>query len=214
MFTSLDQVFWCIPYVEVGKEIHRCSIPSYLNIFAGPSPYPVCTPLCALGLDAFFYRDKLKWIEAYPHKQVCWILLTFFISYISWVLANIMTKCSCCFLKCGRNSHADLYNGMSEIVKYIWWIVYLLWIYTHCQSWWSQWVVIAACHSYTWWRWQSDTLWVILIRFWLHTLSCYLWFVAAKTCLFIDMDLFCLWMCPWSNVFKLPFGMSLSKPRD
>ncbi len=31
-----------------------------------------------------------------------------------------------------------------------------------------------GCHCYSWWRWRSDTLWVILIKLWPHSLSCYL----------------------------------------
>ncbi len=34
----------------------------------------------------------------------------------------------------------------------------------------SQWVVMAAHHCYSQWRWWSDTLWVTLIRLWLHPL--------------------------------------------
>jgi hypothetical protein len=64
------------------------------------------------------YRDKLKWNEAYPHKLItAWrcILLTLFISYVSWLLANIMIESSCCFQKCNRNwGHRCLYNGLSE----------------------------------------------------------------------------------------------------
>ncbi len=42
------------------------------------------------------------------------------------------------------------------------------------RSWWIQWVVMAACHCYSWWGWCFDALWSILIRLWLHSLSCHL----------------------------------------
>jgi hypothetical protein len=42
------------------------------------------------------------------------------------------------------------------------------------RSWWIQWVVMAACHCYYWWGWCFDALWAILIRLWLHSLSCHL----------------------------------------
>jgi hypothetical protein len=38
------------------------------------------------------------------------------------------------------------------------------------RSWWSLLVVMAAHHCYSQWRWWSDTLWVTLIRLWLHPL--------------------------------------------
>ncbi len=40
------------------------------------------------------------------------------------------------------------------------------------RSWRSQWVVRPAHHCFLWWRWWSDTLWVTLVRLWLHLLSC------------------------------------------
>jgi hypothetical protein len=45
-----------------------------------------------------------------------------------FVLANIMTKSSCCF--CERNSgHRYLYNGLPEI-----WVDCHILIYTHCPE--------------------------------------------------------------------------------
>jgi hypothetical protein len=39
------------------------------------------------------------------------------------------------------------------------------------------WGVLAANHCHPWWSWWSDTLWVTLIRFWLHSFSlCLFWF--------------------------------------
>lgn len=45
------------------------------------------------------------------------------------------------------------------------------------RSWWSQRAVMAVCHFYSWQRQWFDTLWVTLIRSWLHSfLSFYFWF--------------------------------------
>jgi hypothetical protein len=75
------------------------------------------------------------------------------------------------------------------------------------RSWWSQWVVTAARHCYLWSRWWSVTLWVTLIRLWLHSLSFYL------LCNFIDMSYSLLvWVFFWFfllSVFPL-FLLSLA----
>jgi hypothetical protein len=109
------------------------------------------------------YRDKLKWNEAYPHKLItAWrrILSTLFISYVSWLLA--MIESSCCFQKCNRNwGHRCLYNGLSESLDVI---------YIHPLEL-MKWGVMVVCHCCSWWRWWSETLWVTLIKLWLHTLS-------------------------------------------
>jgi hypothetical protein len=88
--------------------------------------WPLCKALYAIGLDACLYRDKLKWHKAYPHKLVAgWmtILLTFLISYVSWMLANIMTETSCCFQRCDRNSRCRYCTMVSKNLRWI--IIYL-----------------------------------------------------------------------------------------
>ncbi len=57
---------------------------------------------------------------------------------------------------------------------------WLLYTMPTIRSRWTQWVVTAACHCYSWWRWWSDTLWMTLIRLWLHLLLCYVWIVVVE----------------------------------
>jgi hypothetical protein len=103
-------------------------------------------------------------------------LLSFFISYVSlsasqhhiwvfWLLLEMQEKLRT----------QILYNGMPKILG-----GFIHTDLTHClRSWLSHWVVMATCHCYSWWRWWSDTLWVSLIRLWLHSLSCYLQIVVV-----------------------------------
>ncbi len=56
------------------------------------------------------------------------ILLTFFISNVSWVLANITSESSYCFQKGNRNSG----HRLSEMVCPSFWEGYYMLIYTHC----------------------------------------------------------------------------------
>jgi len=80
------------------------------------------------------------------------VLLTFFISYVPWVLANIMTESSFHFHKCDRNSGCRCwYKGFSS--KFLADSHAL--IYTHCQA-----DEVRGSHCYSWWRWWSDILWV------------------------------------------------------
>jgi hypothetical protein len=72
-------LYWmlCVQVVTNGE------LKGYIQGAGCPHHYLLCRPLYALGLDACFYRDKLKWNEAYPHKLVAaWmrILLTFLLA--------------------------------------------------------------------------------------------------------------------------------------
>ncbi len=94
------------------------------------SPYH--RPLCLLGIDACIYRDMLKWNKSsFLQKLVAaWmrILLTFFISNVSWVLANITSESSHCFRKGNRNSGRRLCIMVCPSS----WEDYYMLIYTHC----------------------------------------------------------------------------------
>jgi hypothetical protein len=69
----------------------------------------------------------------------------FSISYISWVLANIMTESSHWFQKCDRNSGHSFYIRVCPDFG-------LIFIYLSTptmRSWWSPWVVMAAHYCYS-----------------------------------------------------------------
>ncbi len=87
--------------------------------------------LCLLGIDACIYRDMLKWNKSsFLQKLVAaWmrILLTFLISNVSWVLANVTSESSHCFRKGNRNSACRL----CIMVCPSFWEDYYLLIYTH-----------------------------------------------------------------------------------
>jgi hypothetical protein len=85
--------------------------------------------------------------EAYPDKLVAaWMgtLLTFWISYVSWVLANIMTESSHGFQKCDRNSGHRVHIILSS--DFVLMIIYLS--TPTVRSCWSQWVVIAVVTAF------------------------------------------------------------------
>ncbi len=90
---------------------------------------------------------------------------------VSWLLANVMTKSSCCFWKCNRNSGHRIF--VSWFAQYFGQVIINISTPT-VRSWWSQWGVMAAHHCYSWGRWWSDTLWATFRRLWLHSLFCYL----------------------------------------
>jgi hypothetical protein len=107
---------FCIHVINCGilKSI-------YVQGVRGLNCYPLFRPLYNFSLDACLYREKLKWNEAYPYKCVaaCMMMLfEFWISYISCVLANIMTEFSSCFCYCKWNQYAEfLYNGLPKILN-------------------------------------------------------------------------------------------------
>jgi hypothetical protein len=130
--------------------------------------YLPCRPCYALGLDAWFQRDNLKWIKAYRHKLVgAWMRM---ISNVSWVPANIIIESFRSFWKFNRNSgFRSLYNSLPEILGR------LLNIYLHARLGTDESMgAMASHHSFSWWSWWSDTFWVTLRRLRLHWLSCYL----------------------------------------
>ncbi len=102
------------------------------TIWHKPTIYPIYRPLCLLGIDACIYRDMLKWNKSsFLQKLVAaWmrILLTFLISNVSWVLANITFESSHCFRKGNRNSGRRL----CIMVCPSFWEDYYMLIYTHC----------------------------------------------------------------------------------
>ncbi len=58
-------------------------------------------------------------------------ILTFLISYVSWVLARIITKSSQCVQKCNRNSGHKI---CIRFCRNCFWAVYYIVIYTHPQE--------------------------------------------------------------------------------
>jgi len=133
-----------------------------------PHHYPLCMPVYPLGLDACFYRDKLKWNETYPHKLVAaaWmrILLTFSVFYVSDASQHHDRDFTLLLEMWQKLRTQILYNSFPRFSPNC----YVL-IYTHC--------------------WELDShgrlsllfvlkviVWhfVTLIRIWLHSLSCYL----------------------------------------
>jgi hypothetical protein len=73
------------------------------------------------------------------------MLLTFFISCPSWVLADIIAESSHHSQKCHRNPGCKF--CMMVYSKF--WADYFILIYINCQSRWSQWGVMAACHFHS-----------------------------------------------------------------
>jgi hypothetical protein len=123
-------------------------------------------------------QAKIKW--SLPPQACCSLnedTVDFFISYVSWVLANIMTDSSCCFWKLDRNSGCRF----CRMVCLKSWADFYTLIYTPLSgAEEAQWVVRPAHHCFLWWRWWSDTLWVTLVRLWLHLLSCNLWTIVVE----------------------------------
>ncbi len=117
---------FCIQVVTSGV------LKGYVQGAGGPNHYPIYRPLCLLGIDACIYRDILKWNKSsFLQKLVAaWmrILLTFLISNVSWVLANITSESSHCFRKGNRNSG----HRLCIMVCPSFWEDYYMLIYTHC----------------------------------------------------------------------------------
>ncbi len=117
---------FCIQVVTSGV------LKRYVQGVGGPNDYPIYWPLCLSGIDACIYRDMLKWNKnSFLQKLVAaWmrILLTFLISNVSWVLANITSESSHCFWKGNRNSGCRL----CIMVCPSFWEDYYMLIYTHC----------------------------------------------------------------------------------
>ncbi len=92
----------------------------------------VVKSLPRIMLPTYMCRDMLKWNKSsFLQKLVAaWmrILLTFFISNVSWVLANITSESSHCFQKGNRNSGRRL----CIVVCPSFWEDYYMLIYTHC----------------------------------------------------------------------------------
>ncbi len=94
--------------------------------------YWVETKELLCDIDACIHRDMLKWNKSSFLQKlvVAWmrILLTFLISDVSWVLANIMSESSHCFQKGNRNS------GRRLCIMFCpsFWEDYYMLIYTHC----------------------------------------------------------------------------------
>jgi len=147
------------PQVVTSSEIK-----GYVQGAEGPNHYPLCGPLYAFILDAWSSRTKLKWNKTYSHKlPEAWkgILLTFLISYVSWVLANIMTGSSHWLWKWDWNSGCRLCLMVClDCVQ-----IMIILLDTKVKSWWRQWTVMTTYHSYSWWRWWSKTLWATLMKF-------------------------------------------------
>jgi hypothetical protein len=140
------------------------SVPFHVQNSLGPTfSYELCLEFVASTLThAGFELQRLMLLfvwaamcDAYMLYILQWmrILLTFTISYVSWVVATITTKSSHCFQKCNRSP------GCRFCIMVCWNFEELI-IYLSTpiiSSWWSQWVIMGACHSYLWWRWWSDT---------------------------------------------------------
>jgi hypothetical protein len=126
---------------------------------------------------------------------------------ISWVLANIMTESSCCFWNCDRSAGQRFCVMVCSDFGLI-----IMYSFTPTvRSWWSQWVVMAACHCYLWWRWWSDTLWVVLIRLWPHSLLCCLQIVVEIS---LQFDRYAC-NCPyWILLVMQGISVRVRRPSD
>ncbi len=129
------------------------------------------TRLCSLSIYRL-WRDREGWRPQSLHGflslvfrpsiqcliHILWCMLEpsciciLFLAYVSWVLANIMTGCSCYFWKCDRNL------GCRFFVYILTWTFEKIIIDLSAatiRSWWHQWEVIAASHCHSWWEWFS-----------------------------------------------------------
>jgi len=101
---SHSYVFW----VALANVMHPCShqwcvyVLGMFRVLEAPT-----TTLCVGFSTPRCFLAQAEWSEAYLHQFVgAWmrILLIFFIRYVSWVVASIMSKSSNCFHKCDRNT--------------------------------------------------------------------------------------------------------------
>ncbi len=169
--------------------------------------YHLCRPLNTLVLDSWLCRGNLKWDEAYPPKLVAaWlrVLLTFFSSFASQVLADFMTEA----LPVASRNQAETWDVGIFISLFCpqFWADYCILIYT-IRSWSSQWrQLVTAIHD------EGDGL---IVCEWhpqgskLHSfLSCSLWFSWSDkmaTCKVL------LWrfLCNLRHVFSCQYGYCL-----
>ncbi len=102
---------------------------------AADPPYKLNSPSAALShtskVERWFDRRKqvnIFWcyvLQADPHKLVAddWgYHLTYLISYLSWVLATIMTESSPCFQKCDKGSRCRFWKMVCpgcELIVYL-----------------------------------------------------------------------------------------------
>jgi hypothetical protein len=95
-------------YVEVLSCSHQwCASSRIWSGWTRPNHYPACSPLC-FRVRCFACKgassNKIK-LTLTSLLLLEWAaLITFLISGLFWVLDNFMTKSSCCFWKCNRNS--------------------------------------------------------------------------------------------------------------
>jgi hypothetical protein len=118
-----------------------------------PWPYLLCRLLNALGIDAWLYRDNLKWNNAYSHKLVAAWMRILFLSYVSWLLSHVLT-----FLIATANAIETTETQDTDvcimILPKIWIVIVYLFACTIGSGWQK---VIAICA-----RWWSGNLWVTL----------------------------------------------------
>ncbi len=136
--------------------------------------------------------NQWKWFVSLPLAVAACMrmLFTFVTSYISWVLANIITGSLFCFWICDGNSGCRFCRSFCP--KF--WADCSRLIYTHCGELMKS-VVSDGSLSLPWLqcrlRWWSETLWVALMRLWAQLLLCYLQTVLWRfLCNLIDMWLF------------------------
>ncbi len=136
--------------------------------------------------------NQWKWFVSLPLAVAACMrmLFTFVTSYISWVLANIITESLFCFWICDGNSRCRFRRSFCP--KF--WADCSRLIYTHCSELMKS-VVSDGSLSLPWLqcrlRWWSETLWVALMRLWAQLLLCYLQTVLWRfLCNLIDMWLF------------------------
>ncbi len=128
---------------------------------------PVCALLCP-GLRWLLVHRQAK-TELIISSQDCCSLnddtLDFFIHYISWELADVITECPHWFWNCNWNlGHRCLYNVLPEI------LVGALYNYLHplCGKLIKRVGSYGSHCYYSWWSGWSGTLCVALIRLWPH----------------------------------------------
>lgn len=116
------------PQVVTSSEIK-----GYVQGAEGPNHYPLCGSLFAFILDAWSSSTKLKWNKTYSHKlPEAWkgILLTFLISYVSWVLAKHHDWGFLFLLVLQKKLRTWFYR----MVCLKFWVDNYILTYTHCQE--------------------------------------------------------------------------------
>jgi hypothetical protein len=119
--------------------------------------------VCALKPSSLFYTvsevpslylhcsGRASIIHRVHYKQLERILLSYFLSYVFWLLAIP-------FASENATETQDMYYCLPEILSSLYTELH------HCRELTMSVGIMAASHRYSWWREWSDTLWMILTR--------------------------------------------------